>query len=609
MKKVIFLLAALLISACSAFSQGCLPEGITFSSQEQIDNFLTDYPGCTYIEGNVVISGEDVSSLAGLSTITSIGGDFMIGYYESGGNDELTNLTGLDNLSIIGGSLQIINNQSLISLTGLEGLVHIGNSLGISNNGLTNLEGLNNLLTIGGGLFIAYDYCLVNLSGLSSLFSINGDLEIHSNYVLNSLTGLENLNGSSIDNLSIYGNESLSVCDVQSICSYLSSPKGVVNIYANTTGCDSPPEIAFQCGVRLNCLPYGNYYFFSQEQIDSFHNDYFECNYLNGDVLVEGNDIIDLDGLNGIAYIGNDLYLENNPLLSDLTGLSSIKYIGHKFDLYENPKLIGFNGLDSLKFIGNDFWIAHNNGLINFAGLVNLDSIGGVFNVGFNNSLKCFSGLESLYLINQGFAVNNNDALSHLEGLHNLDYIGGSLSVESNDSIVNLIGIDSLSYVGGFLRIRYNSLLANLERLENLSPDSMLGVILTDNTSLSECDVRVICEYLVNSSGYIEIVNNASGCNSQQEVEEACEHVSVNDPVTVKCLSIVPNPANSVITVGSPCPDGSLVSIFKASGEEMISTKSDENTTSINISNLPPGLYFVRLSNDKTVEVGKFVKQ
>jgi hypothetical protein len=27
------------------------------------------------------------------------------------------------------------------------------------------------------------------------------------------------------------------------------------------------------------------------------------------------------------------------------------------------------------------------------------------------------------------------------------------------------------------------------------------------------------------------------------------------------------------------------------------------------ITNIPPGLYFVRLSNDNTVEIGKFVKQ
>jgi hypothetical protein len=31
--------------------------------------------------------------------------------------------------------------------------------------------------------------------------------------------------------------------------------------------------------------------------------------------------------------------------------------------------------------------------------------------------------------------------------------------------------------------------------------------------------------------------------------------------------------------------------------------------TQIDISNLPNGVYFVRLTNDKTMEVGKFVKQ
>ena len=33
----------------------CLPEGITFTTQEQIDNFQTNYPGCTEIEGDVYI--------------------------------------------------------------------------------------------------------------------------------------------------------------------------------------------------------------------------------------------------------------------------------------------------------------------------------------------------------------------------------------------------------------------------------------------------------------------------------------------------------------------------------------------------------------------------
>ena len=51
MKKLIFLIVAVAINYAAVFSQGCLPEGITFTTQEQIDNFQINYPGCTEIEG------------------------------------------------------------------------------------------------------------------------------------------------------------------------------------------------------------------------------------------------------------------------------------------------------------------------------------------------------------------------------------------------------------------------------------------------------------------------------------------------------------------------------------------------------------------------------
>ena len=62
--------------------QACLPDGITFSTQEQIDNFQTNYPNCSEIEGSVAISGDDITNLNGLNVLTSIGGDLMIGDQE-----------------------------------------------------------------------------------------------------------------------------------------------------------------------------------------------------------------------------------------------------------------------------------------------------------------------------------------------------------------------------------------------------------------------------------------------------------------------------------------------------------------------------------------------
>jgi hypothetical protein len=61
-------------------AQGCLPEGITFTTQNQINSFQVDYPGCTEIIGPVRIQGNDIINLGGLNVLTSLGHDLSIGY-------------------------------------------------------------------------------------------------------------------------------------------------------------------------------------------------------------------------------------------------------------------------------------------------------------------------------------------------------------------------------------------------------------------------------------------------------------------------------------------------------------------------------------------------
>ena len=80
MKKLFHFITLLIILNSSGFSQGCLPEGITFTTQEQIDNFQSDYPGCTEIEGNVQIGDynfSDINNLNGLNVLTKIGGNLF----------------------------------------------------------------------------------------------------------------------------------------------------------------------------------------------------------------------------------------------------------------------------------------------------------------------------------------------------------------------------------------------------------------------------------------------------------------------------------------------------------------------------------------------------
>jgi hypothetical protein len=213
MKKLVLILALIAISHSIIFSQGCLPEGITFTTQEQIDNFQTNYPGCTEIEGDVTITG-DITNLFGLNALTSIGG-----YFHLWSNHNLPSLVGLDSLSSIGGSFQIMFNDELIDLTGLNALNYIGGDLKIryndnllnlnglqslsnnsihglyitDNTSLLNLQGLNGLTSILGGVEIFGNESLIDLSGLNNISSIGNYLEITLNSALTDLTGLESL--------------------------------------------------------------------------------------------------------------------------------------------------------------------------------------------------------------------------------------------------------------------------------------------------------------------------------------------------------------------------------------------------------------------------------
>jgi hypothetical protein len=176
MKKFCIILSVLLF-ANSAKAQTCLPEGITFTTQEQIDGFQSNYPGCISIEGDMIIKG---------------------------------------------------------------------------GNSITDLTGLNVLTSIGGNFAISFNYLLTSLDELEGLNSIGGDLNIFGNTLLTSLAGLDGIEAGSIINLRIAGNDTLSTCAIQSICDYLASPNGTIEIHSNAAGCDSPQEVLDECILHLN---------------------------------------------------------------------------------------------------------------------------------------------------------------------------------------------------------------------------------------------------------------------------------------------------------------------------------------------------------------------
>ena len=120
MRIFTFIIIAIFVFQITASSQLCLPEGITFTTQAEIDNFQSNHPNCIEILGNMFINGDDITNLNGLNVLTSITGNLLIGGPFIFGNNALASLAGLENVTTIGGTLWIRYNGALTSLTGLN---------------------------------------------------------------------------------------------------------------------------------------------------------------------------------------------------------------------------------------------------------------------------------------------------------------------------------------------------------------------------------------------------------------------------------------------------------------------------------------------------------
>jgi hypothetical protein len=405
------------------------------------------------------------------------------------------------------------------------------------------------------------------------------------------------------------------------------------------------------------CLPEG-ISFFTQEEIDNFQSNYPGCTEIEGDVWINGYNITNLTGLSilnaiygdlnisgiqsltsltgldNLNSIGGNLFIVNNNALTSLTGLENLNTIegnlhidqndaltcftglenldsiGGYFIILDNnnSSLINLTGLDNLTSIGDYLYIALNDALINLTGLENLTSIGGWLEIGWNDALTSLAGLENLNSVG-GYLNIYSESLYNLTGLENLTSISGHLQISMNNALNSLIGLQSLTSIGGYLFVWNNSALSNLTGLENIEANSIDTLYILFNVNLSECDVQSICDYLAAPNGTIEIHDNAPGCNSPEEVELHCQTL-VKEIKSGNGITIIPNPSNDNITISSPnLAEITQLSIFNVNGEKVIERQLRDNETQIDISSLPRGVYFVTLQNEKTMEVGKMMKE
>lgn len=138
--------------------------------------------GCSEIDGDLLIQGTTLVTLAGFERLTSVR------YLIVSDNPGLTSLEGLASLRTAEG-ITINGNPSLKSLAGLDGVRSL-EGLVLTGNGITSLAGLDNLV-VTGDLVVSGNPALTNLSGALRLTSVE-NLDIEKNP---RLTGLGDLGG------------------------------------------------------------------------------------------------------------------------------------------------------------------------------------------------------------------------------------------------------------------------------------------------------------------------------------------------------------------------------------------------------------------------------
>jgi hypothetical protein len=422
-------------------------------------------------------------------------------------------------LSIIEGSLSIgtedhfytINegegNCSLISLAGLDGLTSVGNTLTItSNESLEEISALNNLNALNGELIISHNNVLQNLNGLDNIDKLRLRLRISGNDSLKDISALSNIDSLLIEGLYIYDNKSLSTCNTESVCAYLANAAGHIDIHQNAPGCNNPGEVANQCGFEMPCYT-GTLYFTSQADIDAFKDLYADCPELTGEVIISGNDISDLHGLDEIHSIQGNLIIKENEILTDLEGLENLSSIESGYDwrdgnvkIEKNDALASLSGLNNLVSIDGELLIGHpedelsgNASLFNLSGLDNLASVGGIL-LHYNDLLSDVTGMDNLDTIKGLISIKANPSLLTLEGFPGDVYYTTSsrfwpgISIIDNDALVDLSGLEFIDTILCRLEICENDALTSLQGLDNLRAIEEYGfnasMIIINNSAL-----------------------------------------------------------------------------------------------------------------------------
>lgn len=261
----------------------------------------------------------------------------------------------------------------------------------------------------------------------------------------------------------------------------------------------------------------------------------------------------------------------------DCTEITGSLFIGRTFTSPIPTDISSLTGLAAITSVGGNLVIQINNVLTSLSGLDAITSVGGYLDIFANTALTSLSGLGAITSISGDLFIQDNAVLINLSGLGAITSVEGKLNILSNGSLNSLDGLDALILGGGPLDVRFNP-------------------------QLSNCAVQSFCTYLGVPDNAAMISDNATGCDSREEVLMACNAgpLAVTE-ITRTNIQLFPNPTTALLELRNAVVQS--VTVFNAQGQRVADYSAPGST--LDLGDLPTGFYYLSILRDE----GRFSAQ
>ncbi len=297
---------------------------IKLETQSDVDNFNINYPSCTELEGNLLITGNDITDISPLVQLNKVIGDFEV--------VNCQNLVSINDteLNVIG-SIRIIENESLNDIHGFNSTDSLKTLYIFENPVLNIVAGFDDLKVASDSLHVDSNDSLEIIPSFKNIDFIN-HLHIDRNSKLESVIGFNDLD--SINLLEIFsvpiidgfnalikgGTILISGTDIIKIEGFNNVERIAGGLWLANIIQEEPIEIFNKVktiGFNLTLSVQGGEFnsLLQLEEVQSNHINILNCNFQN------------LDFLSNMKRMGGFkpfIRIDDCPNLTDISGLDGI---------------------------------------------------------------------------------------------------------------------------------------------------------------------------------------------------------------------------------------------------------------------------------------------